>query len=66
MGMTGDDRMWWFVFIVSIASIPLAGKMAQERAMSFRIWLWIAAFVGPLAPLALLILGDAEHPARAN
>jgi hypothetical protein len=37
--------MWWIVFIVSIASIPLAGKMA---------------------PVALLILGDAARPARAN
>ena len=26
----------------------------------------IAAFVGPLALLVLLILGDAERPARAN
>ena len=58
--------MWWLVFIISIASIPLAGKMAQERARSFRIWLWIAAFAGPLAPLALLILGDAEHRAQAD
>lgn len=51
--------MWWFVFMISIASIPLAGKTARERARSFRIWLWIA-------PLVLLILGDAERPARAN
>jgi len=58
--------MWWFVFIISIASILACRKMAQERARSFRIWLWIAAFAGPLAPLVLLILGDAEHPARAN
>jgi hypothetical protein len=64
---TGDEQqMWWFIFVISIASIPLAGKMAQERAKSFRIWLWIAVFVGPLAPLALLILGDAKHPARAG
>jgi hypothetical protein len=28
-GEAGDDRMWWFVFVVSIASIPLAEKMAQ-------------------------------------
>ena len=66
MGADRDDRMWWFVFMISIASIPLAGKTVRERARSFRIWLWIAAFVGPLAPLVLLILGDAEHPARAN
>jgi hypothetical protein len=26
-----DDRMWWFVFIISIASIPFAGRMAGAR-----------------------------------
>ena len=58
--------MWWLIFIISIASIPLAGVKAQERSRSFRIWLWVAAVVGPIAPLALLILGDAKHSARAN
>jgi hypothetical protein len=53
--------MWWFVFIISIASIALGGKMAQECATSFR--LWIAAFVGPLPPLALPILRCRASPA---
>ena len=55
--------MTWLVVIVSIASIPLAGAMARERARSPRLWLWVAAFVGPLAPLALLILGEARDRA---
>jgi hypothetical protein len=46
--------------------VDTAFRKDEERARSFRIWLWIAAFVGALAPLALLILGDAEHPAQAN
>jgi hypothetical protein len=56
---------WWLFVLVSIGSIPLAGEMARERNRSSRRWLWIAIAVGPLAPLALLVLGDA-HPAPAN
>jgi ABC-type iron transport system FetAB permease component len=56
---------WWLFVIVSIASIPLAGEMARERNRPSRRWLWIAIAVGPLAPLALLVLGG-RHPAAAN
>jgi uncharacterized protein (DUF983 family) len=49
---------WWVFVIVSIGSIPLAGEMARERNRSSNTWLWIAVAVGPLAPLALLLLGD--------
>jgi len=58
--------MSWLFVIVSIASIPLAGAMARERARSPRVWLWIAALVGPLAPLALLILGKTRRRAPAS
>jgi hypothetical protein len=51
--------------IVSLGSIPLAGAMARERNRPSRRWLWIAVAVGPLAPLALLVLGD-RHPAPAG
>ena len=57
---------FWLFVIVSIRSIPLAGAMARERNRSPGRWLWIAAAVGPLAPVALLILGDAKRPASAN
>lgn len=57
---------FWLFVIVSIGSLPLAGAMARERNRSPRRWVWIAAIVGPLAPLALLILGDAKRPASAN
>lgn len=50
---------FWLFVIISLGSIPLAGAMARERNRSLRTWLWIAAAVGPLAPLALLFLGDA-------
>jgi hypothetical protein len=58
--------MWWLVLIVSIASIPLAAAMARERARSPGVWFWVAFLVGPLAPLALLVLGDAKHAASAH
>ena len=57
--------MSWLFFIVCIASIPLAGAMARERNRSLKVWLWTAAFIGPLAPLALAALGD-RKPAPAN
>jgi hypothetical protein len=52
---------YWLFVIVSIGSIPLAGAMARERNRSSKAWLWAATAIGPLAPLALLILGDAQH-----
>jgi hypothetical protein len=56
---------WWLFVIVSVASIPLAGAMARERNRSPKRWLWIAVAVGPLAPMALLVLGD-RRPATAG
>jgi hypothetical protein len=56
---------WWVFVIVMIGSIPLAGAMARERNRPSKTWLWIAVAVGPLAPLALLVLGD-RRSAPAN
>ena len=39
-----------------VASMYLAGRMAERRGRSFTIWAWVAAFVGPLAlPLVFLV-----------
>ncbi|MBK3665912.1 hypothetical protein JJE66_32415 [Bradyrhizobium diazoefficiens] len=57
---------FWLFVIISIASIPLAGAMARERNRSSKRWVGIAVAVGPLAPLVLLILGDATNPASAS
>ena len=39
----------------TIISIYLAGRIAERRGRSFRIWARVAAFIGPLAlPLVLL------------
>jgi hypothetical protein len=38
-----------------VCSIYLAGRIAEHRGRSFKIWAWIAAFIGPLAlPLVFL------------
>jgi hypothetical protein len=58
--------MYWFIVIVSILSIPLSAVMAEERERSPRAWAWTAAAVEPLAPLLLLLLGQAKRSAPAN
>src|SRR5690242_11743499 len=55
-----EDPYWWIFVIVSIGSVPLASTTADERNRSSRRRFWTAMVVGPLAPLALLILGDAR------
>ncbi|HET7166961.1 MAG TPA: hypothetical protein VFI94_17640 [Pseudolabrys sp.] len=41
--------------LLMICSIYLAGRIAERRGRSFKIWAWIAAIIGPLAlPLAFL------------
>ena len=41
--------------VVFVASIYLAGLVAQRRGRSFRNWGWVAAFIGPFAlPLVFL------------
>ena len=43
------------LFIVFIVSIYLAGRIAERRGRSFKIWAGIAAIIGPLAlPLVFL------------
>jgi uncharacterized membrane protein YdjX (TVP38/TMEM64 family) len=60
------DMAWWLFVVVLIGSMPLAGAMARERNRSAKGWIVAASVVGPLAPLALLILGDAKRSAAAN
>jgi hypothetical protein len=35
--------------IAFVASVYLAGRIAERRGRSFRNWAWIAAVIGPLA-----------------
>jgi hypothetical protein len=57
--------MWVFVAICFL-SIPLASEMARERGRSRKFWFWAAFLAGPLAPIALLLLGDSRRSVPAN
>lgn len=48
------------LMVATIISIYLAGRIAERRGRSFKIWAWIAAFIGPLA-LPLLLLSANLH-----
>jgi hypothetical protein len=42
--------------VIFIASIYPAGRIAERRGRSFKVWAWIAVLIGPLAlPLVLLL-----------
>jgi len=46
--------------LIVAGSIYLAGRIAEHRGRSFKIWAWIAAFIGPFA-LPLLFLFPNLH-----
>ena len=42
--------------VIFIASIYPAGRIAERRRRSFKVWAWIAVLIGPLAlPLVFLL-----------
>jgi hypothetical protein len=42
--------------VIFIASIYPAGRIAERRGRSFKVWAWIAVLIGPLAlPLVFLL-----------
>ena len=48
----------WLIFqLLAIATMPAAYDMARDRGRSTEAWLGTAMIFGPLALLALLILG---------
>ena len=49
-----------YLILALIASIYLAGRIAERRGRRFKIWAWIAAFIGPLA-LPLIFLFPSLH-----
>ena len=53
------------VMIGFIVSIYLAGRIAERRGRSFKIWAWIAAVIGPLA-LPLVFLFPNLHRKNGN
>jgi hypothetical protein len=59
-GSTGARIVDVLVILALIASIYVAGRIAERRGRSFKSWAWIAAFIGPLA-LPLLYLFPNLH-----
>jgi hypothetical protein len=59
---------WLIIALFSIASMPVAYDMARDRGRSTYWWLDAAMIFGPLALLALLILGKrrASKTGRAS
>jgi MFS family permease len=53
------------VMIGFIISIYLAGRIAERRGRSFKVWAWIAAVIGPLA-LPLVFLFPNLHRKNGN
>ena len=41
------------LLVALLLCIPLAGRMAVRRDRSAKLWMWLAAFLGPV-PLAVL------------
>ena len=41
------------LLVASLLCIPLAGRMAARRDRSAKLWMWLAAFLGPI-PIAVL------------
>jgi hypothetical protein len=52
-----------FVFI---ASMLVAGRIAQSRGRSTNAWVWLAAVFGPLAALAAWVLPAKRVPRHAG
>ena len=47
--------------LLMVCSIYLAGRIAERRGRSFKIWAWIAVIVGPLGLLLLVFLFPKLH-----
>jgi hypothetical protein len=59
------DAITLVTLVAFIGSIYLAGRMAERRRRSFKIWAWVAAFIGPLA-LPLVFLFPNLHSSNGN
>ncbi len=45
----------------SVLSIFYAGRIAERRGRSFKIWAWIAAIIGPLALPLVFLFPNLRH-----
>jgi hypothetical protein len=55
-GAHNMDAVTLIVLVVFFDSIYFAGRVAENRGRSFKVWAWIAVLIGPLAfPLIFLL-----------
>jgi hypothetical protein len=54
--------IWALIIFATVASMVIAESMARARGRSAKLWVWVAALVGPLSPLALYALGNRPTP----
>jgi hypothetical protein len=54
--------IWALIIFATVASMVIAESMARARGRSAKLWVWVAALVGPLSPLALYALGNRPIP----
>ena len=54
--------IWALIIFATVASMAIAEHMARARGRSVKGWVWTAAIVGPLSPLALYALGNRPTP----
>ena len=52
--------------IAFIASMLMAGRIAERRGRSTKAWIWFAAVFGPLAALAAWALPTKRVPSHAG
>lgn len=52
------------LMVGTVVSMHLAGRMAERRGRSFKIWAWIAAFIGPLALPLVFLFADLRSKNR--
>jgi len=47
------------LLLLNVASIPLSGWIAERRGRSIKLWCWMGAIFGPIAPLVVALLPSA-------
>ena len=60
-GSTGARIMDVLAILALIASIYVAGRIAERRGRSFKNWAWIAAFIGPFALPLVFLFPNLHH-----
>jgi hypothetical protein len=52
--------------VIFVASVYPAGRMAERRGRSFKVWAWIAVSIGPLALALVFLLPNLHRDSHAR